>query len=134
MNQNGVIAPCGMNCRLCYGYVRKKNRCNGCLIKNDNNQPDLWSRCSIVHCEHRLETASGFCYDCTRYPCRRLKDLDKRYTTKYGMSMLDNLLFIKEKGMEEFVKAEQEKWKCRNCGAGLSVHRDFCLQCGNKYR
>jgi len=50
------------------------------------------------------------------------------------MSMLDNLLFIKEKGLEEFVRAEQEKWKCRNCGAGLSVHRDFCLQCGNKYR
>ena len=24
MNQNEIIAPCGMNCQLCYGYVRKK--------------------------------------------------------------------------------------------------------------
>ena len=134
MNQNEMIAACVMNCELCYGYVRKKNRCNGCLRMNNANEPDVWRKCSIVHCEDRAKTASGFCYECTRYPCRRLKDLDKRYTTKYWMSMLDNLLFIKEKGLEEFVRAEQEKWKCRNCGAGLSVHRDFCLQCGNKYR
>lgn len=69
-----------------------------------------------------------------KYPCQRLKNLDNRYRTKYGMSMFDNLLFIREKGLEKFLENEQDKWKCEICGSGLSVHRDNCLNCGYKYR
>jgi hypothetical protein len=50
------------------------------------------------------------------------------------MSMIENLLFIKEKGLENFLESEQEKWKCENCGSGLSVHRDNCLNCDYKFR
>jgi len=25
-----LIAPCGMNCRLCLAYKRKRNGCSGC--------------------------------------------------------------------------------------------------------
>ena len=25
-----LIAPCGMNCGICYGYLREKNKCPGC--------------------------------------------------------------------------------------------------------
>jgi hypothetical protein len=43
--------------------------------------------------------------------------------------MIDNLAYIKDYGHEEFLKSEQDKWKCKVCGVGLSVHRDFCLNC-----
>ena len=26
-----LIAPCGMNCRLCLAYIRDKKACPGCL-------------------------------------------------------------------------------------------------------
>lgn len=45
------------------------------------------------------------------------------------MSMIENLTTIKNYGLDEFIKKEQNKWKCKVCGAGLSVHRNFCLNC-----
>lgn len=124
-----LIAPCGMNCGLCIAYLRKKNPCSGCYKINDVNKPEACRSCKIVNCELLIETESGFCYDCKKYPCLRLKNLDKRYRTKYGMSMIENLLYIKNQGLDEFLKNEEDKWKCKVCGFGLSVHRNFCLNC-----
>jgi ribosomal protein S27AE len=74
-----------------------------------------------------------FCSDrCGRYPCKRLRDLDKRYRTRYGMSMIDNLEFIKSSGIRVFLKKEKERWTCKKCGGTICVHREFCLDCGNK--
>jgi hypothetical protein len=134
MKYQGMIAPCGMNCGLCIGHLRKRKPCGGCLGNNDINKPDGCKSCTVVTCEHLAKTESGFCYECPKYPCRRLKTLDKRYSTKYGMSMFENLAFIKENGLENFLKLEEKKWTCPNCGSGLSVHRDNCLICDYKYR
>ena len=125
----GLIAPCGMNCGLCIGQLREKRPCGGCFKIDDENKPKVCRSCKIVNCDLLAETESGFCFDCEKYPCARLKNLDKRYRTKYGMSMIENLAYIKDHGLEEFVKNEQDKWKCKVCGAGLSVHREFCLNC-----
>lgn len=125
----GLIAPCGMNCGLCIGHIREKRPCGGCFKKDDENKPKVCRSCVIVNCDLLSETESGFCYDCDKYPCSRLKNLDKRYRTKYRMSMIENLAYIKNQGLEQFLKNEEERWKCEVCGAGLSVHRDFCLNC-----
>src|SRR5574344_369889 len=90
----GLIAPCGMNCGLCIGYLREKKPCAGCLIRKDKNKPKGCRECIIANCQLLAETASGFCYDCLRYPCARLKNLDKRYRINYGMSMLENLSYL----------------------------------------
>lgn len=124
-----LIAPCGMNCGLCIGHLREKKPCGGCFKIDDEHKPKVCRSCIIVNCELLAETESGFCYDCEKFPCARLKNLDKRYRSKYGMSMLENLAHIKMHGLESFLKNEEERWKCRECGAGLSVHRDFCLSC-----
>ena len=134
MKYAGMIAPCGMNCGLCIGLLRQRKPCGGCLAINDTNKPDACKSCTVVICEQLAKTESGFCYDCPEYPCRRLKTLDKRYSTKYGMSMFENLAFIKENGLNKFLKSEERKWICPNCGSGLSVHRDNCLVCDYKYR
>lgn len=124
-----LIAPCGMNCGLCIGHLREKRPCGGCFEKDDENKPKVCRSCVIVNCNLLSETESGFCYDCEKYPCNRLINLDKRYRTKYGMSMIENLAYIKNHGLEKFLKNEKEKWKCKVCGSGLSVHRDFCINC-----
>ncbi len=129
-----MIAPCGMNCELCIGHLRKKKPCGGCFKIDDENKPNVCRTCSIVNCEYLAKTNSGFCYECQNYPCQRLKNLDKRYRTKYGMSMIENLIFIKENGIKMFVELEEKKWKCEKCGSILSVHKDNCLNCDYKYR
>ncbi len=123
-----LIAPCGMNCGICLAYLRDKNKCYGCLQASKNKSKSRLS-CRIKNCEHLKKTTSKFCYECEKYPCTRLKQLDKRYRTKYNMSMIDNLNNIKKLGLEKFVQNEQKRWICNNCGETLCVHREFCLVC-----
>ena len=129
LKYQGMIAPCGMNCGLCIGHLREKRPCGGCFTKHDENKPKVCRSCVIVNCDLLAQTESGFCYDCPKFPCTRLKNLDARYRKNYRMSMLENLAYIEEHGLEAFLKNEEERWKCKHCGAGLSVHRDFCLVC-----
>lgn len=130
--KNNLIAPCGMNCALCLGYQRDKNKCNGC--RNEANikyKTKHNENCVIKNCDIIKNNNSGFCYECQKFPCKRLKDLDKRYKTKYSMSMIENLNNIKQNGVGEFVVSEDIKWKCNNCDSLICVHRNTCLNCGN---
>lgn len=129
-----LIAPCGMNCGICIGHLREKRPCGGCFKKDDENKPEICRSCLIVNCELLAETESGFCYDCEKYPCARLKRLDKRYRTKYGMSMIENLAYIQNNGIEKFLLNEEKRWTCKVCGSGLCVHRKFCLMCNAMIR
>jgi len=127
-----LIAPCGMNCALCMAYHRDERHCGGCRME-DNSQPFHCRQCSIIFCEHLRESKSKYCFGCEIFPCKRLKNLDKRYRTKYGMSMIENLNKIKEAGIRKFVKDESIRWQCKNCGAVLCAHRDKCPSCGKKW-
>ncbi len=124
-----MIAPCGMNCTLCYAYLREKNKCDGCRGSVESKMPSC-VRCIISHCDARAECESDFCYVCDKYPCKRLKELDKRYRTKYSMSMLENLSAIKTQGMDAFLKQQSERWTCPDCGGVICVHRGYCYTCG----
>jgi hypothetical protein len=119
------VAPCGINCLLCLAYQRDKNKCPGCTSTAEG-KPYHCTVCSIKMCEHT------YCYECSKYPCVRLKQLEKRYRIKYGMSLFDNFDFIKKKGIRAFVKAESIKWRCSTCGSLLCIHRESCQHCGNK--
>ena len=130
--KNNLIAPCGMNCGICLGYLREKNKCPGCRDR-DENKPGYRVKCIIKNCPVLKENKMKFCSDkCDKYPCKRLKNLDKRYRTKYGMSMIENLENIKKFGIRNFVNSEKTRWKCKKCGSIICVHRNFCLKCGEK--
>jgi hypothetical protein len=128
MNNSG-IAPCGVICDICLGFQRSKGKCVGC--NNTGDKPYHCTVCSIKTCDQKQGNEKLLCYECVKFPCRRIRDLDKRYISKYGESPVQNLLRIKEDGIDSFVEAEKEKWKCPNCGNLLCVHKDVCLVCGN---
>lgn len=123
-----LIAPCGMNCGICLAYLRDKNTCDGCRA-DSLNKPKYCMRCIIRNCVHLEETTSKFCYECRKYPCTRLKQLDKRYRLKYKMSMVENLEIIQTQGIGYFIKRESERWLCIHCGGSYCVHKGYCLQC-----
>jgi len=101
-----LIASCGMNCRLCIANQREKNRCQGC-----RNEPDIQYK-TIKNCPVILSNKAGFCFDCHKVLCQRLKQLDKRYRGKYHMSMLENLEHLKQYGMDNFLQNEKIRWTC----------------------
>jgi hypothetical protein len=130
--ESRIIAPCGMNCGICIAYLREKNKCPGCR-EFDNNEPVSIARCKIRNCELIKEGELNFCSaKCDNYPCTRLKNLDKRYRTKYNMSMIENLKYIKKKGVDKLLEKETIKWKCSNCGGTISCHKGICSECGIK--
>ena len=109
-----LIAPCGMNCSLCIAYQFKekdinkqgfhKKYCPGCIPRRENCK-HMRDRCELL-----AKGSIRFCFECENFPCKRLKALDKRYSTKYHMSMIENLDYIKEFGMEKFLTKEGAKW------------------------
>jgi hypothetical protein len=131
-----LIAPCGMNCSLCisYQFMKKdlnkqgfhRTYCPGCIPRGKN--------CLHMgdNCEILKNGDVRYCFNCEKFPCKRLKTLDKRYSTKYHMSMIENLEFIKENGIESFLIMEEEKWKCPECGEFICCHNGLCLNCNLK--
>ncbi len=129
-----LIAPCGMNCGVCVSYLAMKNElgkqgfkkkyCAGCLPRGKN--------CTFMknHCDLLGKGLVRFCYECADFPCGRLKALDTRYRAKYHMSMIENLEFIKEQGIERFLEKEEVKWRCHECGEAICCHIGLCLNCG----
>lgn len=128
-----LIAPCGMNCSLCISYqfyekdLNKfgfhRRYCPGCIPRGKN--------CTFLKnkCEFMKSGTYRFCFLCTNYPCKALKTIDNRYRSKYGMSMIENLNFIKENNLETFLIKEKNKWKCHHCSSYLCCHNNLCLNC-----
>ena len=131
LNGISLIAPCGMNCAICMAYLREKNKCPGCR-GNDIHKPVTRAECKIKNCRTFIEDNSKYCFQCETFPCDKLEHLDKRYRTKYNMSMLENLENIKKSGIRRFVRNEKEMWACSECGGTICVHKGYCYRCGKK--
>jgi len=132
VNSN-LIAPCGMNCALCAGYLALKNNvksqgirmitCQGCRPRG--------KQCAYLKKQcPKLNGEITFCFECTDFPCHRLKTIDSRYRSRYRMSFIDNLTFIKEYGLERFLEDQKKKWRCPNCGEMICCHNGICFKCG----
>jgi uncharacterized protein DUF3795 len=131
VSKASLVAPCGMNCSICMAYLREKNKCVGCrniIVDTSVSR----ARCKIKKCELLQKTETGFCFECESFPCERLKHLDKRYRTKYAMSMIENLQNIERFGVKKFLQHEKTRWACPECGGAICVHNRYCHSCGKK--
>ncbi|HBV97692.1 MAG: hypothetical protein JL50_03385 [Peptococcaceae bacterium BICA1-7] len=126
-----LIAPCGINCGICMVYLREKKNCQGCN-GIDDAKPAHCIKCSIKNCEIIKENKYTLCNECNKFPCSRIKRLDKRYRTNYKMSIIENLEHIKSMGIREFIKNEIVRWTCKSCGGIICVHKGYCQNCNEK--
>lgn len=127
------IAPCGMNCRLCRAYKRPNKPCPTCR-GDDSLKSKACLACKIKNCKQIASGKVKYCFKCDNFPCRNLLHLDKRYRTTYGMSMIENLIYIREHGIRAFVRNEKKRWACPQCGDLLCVHKAQCGSCGHTWR
>jgi hypothetical protein len=76
-----LIAPCGMNCAVCSGYLALKHDvkskgirmpyCQGCRPR-DKKCAFLKKRCELL-----LDNKVRFCYECNDFPCERLRRITR---------------------------------------------------------
>jgi hypothetical protein len=124
-----LIAPCGIDCRLCMAYGRDKKACPGCR-GDDSVKAKSCLACKMKNCEKRLAGKMEYCFECDEFPCALVKHIDKRYRGKYGTSPIANLVRIQEIGIQVYVLEEDRKWACPGCGAMLCMHYPQCRSCG----
>src|SRR4030042_3165397 len=96
-----MFAPCGMNCMVCYVHLKKKKPCSGCLC-SDAGKPERCKFCEIKNCAQ--EKGFIYCFKCKTFPCKRIKNLEKSYQTRYQVSLIDNSKIISDNGFDCFFK------------------------------
>ena len=125
-----LIAPCGMNCAVCTAYLsyhlpgrNGKSRCTGCRPRR--------KMCAFIKrdCVHLSTGEYAFCFECALFPCDHLSKLDRRYRTRYHTSFVENLKEIKTQGIDAFLIAERERYKCPTCGGVVCIHDSRCYEC-----
>jgi hypothetical protein len=125
-----MLAPCGINCGVCYMYLKKKKPCLGCRGQ-DVAKPEHCRKCKTKDCS--IGQGIGFCFNCSSYPCATIKRLDKSYRQRYQVSLIDNAVRLKKVGAEQYLKEEREKWTCIDCEGVISLHDRVCSECGKKW-
>lgn len=124
-----MFAPCGMNCMVCYKHCYHKKACDGCL-KSDEGKPKHCRKCRIKDCI--IEKNISYCYECTSYPCKQIKALEKSYNTRYNASLIENSEAVKKQGLSAFMEQQQDAYTCPDCGGIMSIHDRECSECQYK--
>lgn len=122
-----MLAPCGMNCAVCYVHLKTKKACEGCRGQEDS-QPDHCRKCNIRNCAS--DRGIEFCFECVAFPCTIIKRLDKSYRQRYQVSLIENAIRIRTVGAEQHLLEEKQKWTCAVCGGVISLHDRVCSECG----
>lgn len=127
------IAPCGMDCSACSFYLAflngipkkrgKISHCTGCRPRN--------KQCAYLkgQCELLSKNKVKFCFECSKFPCERLSRFDQRYRRTYGVSPIANLEWIRDHGIQSFLRQQKKKLGCTTCGGMISVHNKKCFAC-----
>lgn len=128
-----LVAPCGMNCNICSGYLAlrynlkdqgiRMSYCIGCRPRN--------KQCAFLkkRCERLRNQTVQFCFECPEYPCENLRHIDTRYQTFFRMSLLQNLQDIQKKGIDAFLREQEVRWGCSTCGGSVCCHNGLCFHC-----
>ncbi|MBN2418350.1 MAG: DUF3795 domain-containing protein [Deltaproteobacteria bacterium] len=101
--------------------------CDGCLSGGK-----LAGHCQMCNIRlHALETQENSrCSHCEELPCHRINNLINMGNYLHRDEYLPNLKKMREMGVEEWVRYEEERWRCPKCGTPMSWYDAECVACG----
>ena len=136
LHEINLAAPCGFYCGICRHYLARtkgllkeknlKHGCVGCRIQ-DKNCAWIKKNCALIR-----KKQIDFCFECKDFPCADLKKLDQRHSHDDKVSLIDNLLRIKKIGAKQWLKEQEDKWRCPKCGGNICIIDRECYDCGYK--
>jgi len=112
--------PCGLFCGACGAQ-----NCDGC---QSSNVDEYVSNCKFRTCTK--ERNLDFCCFCEDYPCKELNEFmnDK---WPHHWTMEPNLAFIRDHGVDDWLKTQKQEWSCKSCDAEIMWYQKKC-NCGKK--
>ena len=125
------LAPCGVNCMLCSRHMdQKRPPCLGCLNGGSPTSTHC-KTCRIKLCAFN----QGFhgCFECGKFPCKRIKTLEKRYREHYGYLLMEVAQTARQEGVDTLLAQQLAAHTCPDCGGLISLHTRRCSECGNTY-
>lgn len=158
--KNHLAAACGTFCGACPAYLAKhgedeqmkikrqkisssvpaksvkgippSNWMNGLLCDGCLSGGKLAGHCQMCNIRlHALETQENSrCSHCKDLPCHRINGLINMGNYLHRNEYVPNLNKIREIGLEEWVKYEEERWRCPKCGLPMSWYDAECIRCG----
>jgi len=109
------------------GLTVEQIKCEGC--RSAVRMP--WCQdCAIRSCAQKRDLES--CASCPDRPCSELAQFSS--TLPHHAVVLHNLRQLRDMGMEEWIKFQEEVWACPRCGYSYSFYQDCCPSCGVKLR
>jgi hypothetical protein len=148
-----LVAPCGLYCGACPMYLDSQERsdqrtkalmqkfsggkvqfkqedllCDGCIA--GGRVASFCRKCAIRACAESKPNVTR-CSDCPDFPCSRITGFNNDGMVHHS-EVLSNLRRIKEIGMKEWTKYEEDRWHCPQCHASLSWYDEACSKCGAK--
>ena len=153
INGELLVAPCGLYCGACPMYLDTQDKtgdrfksllkqfssgnmqikkedllCDGCIA--NGRVATFCRKCAIRACAEEKPNVTR-CSDCSEYPCTRITSFNNDGMTHHG-EVLANLRQIREKGIKEWTKYEEDRWHCPQCRASISWYDKACPKCGAK--
>ena len=137
--KDSLLGYCGLYCGACPSY-QKTNAVEPVNYKKDNfYEPcegctseimTIWcSDCEIKKSNKKKNIR--VCYDCNEFPCEIMNNFmnDNRYP--YHKEVEDKMKLLKEVGFDQWLKLQENYYKCKKCDTTFNFFQNKCDKCGN---
>ncbi|WP_099203465.1 DUF3795 domain-containing protein [Miniphocaeibacter massiliensis] len=118
------------NCIICSAYLNKKKPCPGCRAPKEEHTRKSCANCLKKKCA--VEKGLNYCFECDKFPCSKIKSLNKRYLEDYNIDIIENSKKAKE-NTKKFLEEQVEIYTCKECGGVIDVHHKKCSDCGVEF-
>jgi len=152
-NKEKLVAPCGLYCGACPMYLATKEKdeqktkellqrfsgpnskfaledlqCDGCI--GGGRLASFCRKCNMRACAETKQKVTR-CADCKEFPCSLITNFNNDGMLHHA-EVLANCRQLREVGIKEWTKQQEERWSCPQCRANISWYDATCSRCGAK--
>lgn len=152
MSKEHLAAVCGLYCGACGLYRTRRNGspaqqqelaktlserwgvppeevdCEGCL--SGGKLSPYCRNCQILRCPATKKSAKR-CSDCPDFPCDLITNFNND-GVRHHAEVLANIEHQRKIGVRAWLKEQEQRWQCPQCGAPTAWYTHVCDRCGEK--
>ena len=124
------VAPCGVYCGACPSFGKS---CHGCSSEKSQKRKSKFY-CKVRKCCYS-EKSLSCCFECDDFPCKEYRKKlinshpgDPRF--EYRHELVENRSVFDEKGLEQYLQYQDERFRCSKCGGRVHWYHYKCSSCG----
>jgi hypothetical protein len=152
-NREKLVAPCGLYCGACPMYLATQEKdeqkaraimkgffapnskialediqCDGCI--GGGRTAMFCRKCNIRDCAENKQKVTR-CSDCKEFSCSLITNFNNDGMLHHA-EVLENCRHLRDAGIKEWAKMEEDRWRCPQCRANISWYDPACSRCGAK--